>query len=369
MNPTADTQADAATDIIEVATSSRQYQVWLGRGLLGQATPLREALTGRHVLLLSNRTVAPLYLQQVLTHLDGHAVQVELLEDGESHKTWDNAGRVLGALAAMPASRDATLIALGGGVIGDLGGFAAASYMRGIRFVQIPTTLLAMVDSSVGGKTAVNLPVGKNLAGAFWQPARVLADPHTLRTLPARELRAGLAEVVKYGALGDAALFHWLQQHAADLLALQPDALQHAIAASVRHKARIVAADETEQGERALLNFGHTFGHAIEAAQHYHGLLHGEAVAVGMLLAATFSARMGLADAADTEALHMLLHTLQLPTRIPAGLDPAVLLTLMRGDKKNLSGRIRLILWQGIGQALLPQAVDEALILDVLSRH
>jgi 3-dehydroquinate synthase len=351
---------------IAVATLSRQYQVWLGRGLLDQSMPLREVCGGRQILVLSNQTVAPLYLQRVLAHLDGFAVQVELLPDGEIHKSWDNAGRVLTVLASIPASRDVTIIALGGGVIGDLAGFVAATYMRGVRFVQLPTTLLAMVDSSVGGKTAVNLPAGKNLAGAFWQPARVLIDPDVLSTLPKRELCAGLAEVLKYGAIRDRGFFDWLLEHADALLACEPAAVQHAIAVSVRHKAEVVAADETEQGERALLNFGHTFGHAIEAAQQYCGLLHGEAVAVGMLLAARMSERLGHASATDTAALHDLLLRLGLPVAVPAGLLSAQLLALMRGDKKNQSGRIRLILWNGVGQARLPEAVDEALIASVL---
>lgn len=335
--------------------------------LLAEAAPLSEVVRGRQVLLLSNTTVAPLYAQRVLDHLGARQVQTICIDDGEQHKSWATAGHVLEHLAAMPASRDCTLVALGGGVIGDLGGFVAATWMRGIAFVQVPTTLLAMVDSSVGGKTAVNLPQGKNLAGAFWQPVRVLIDPTTLGSLPTRQLRAGLAEVVKYAALGDPDFFAWLEAHVEALLALDSVAVAHAIATSVRHKAAIVARDETEQGDRALLNLGHTFGHALEAAQRYTGLLHGEAVAIGMVLAARLSACLGLATATDAERLANLLARMGLPVTRPAGLATEHLLALMRGDKKNLSGQIRLILWDGIGRARRPEAWPEARILEVLA--
>lgn len=334
--------------------------------LLAEAAPLCEVVRGRQVLLLSNTTVAPLYAQRVLAHLGAQQVQTVCIDDGEQHKTWSTAGQVLEHLAAIPASRDCTLVALGGGVIGDLGGFVAATWMRGIAFVQVPTTLLAMVDSSVGGKTAVNLPQGKNLAGAFWQPVRVLIDPTTLATLPGRQLRAGLAEVVKYAALGDPDFFSWLEAHAEALLELDGAAIHHAIATSVRHKAAIVARDETELGDRALLNLGHTFGHAIEAAQHYRGVLHGEAVAIGMVLAARLSTHLGLAAAADGQRLEALLVRLGLPVTVPAELEAGQLLALMRGDKKNVSGQIRLILWDGIGQARRPEAWPDARILEVL---
>ena len=240
--------------------------------------------------------------------------------------------------------------------------------MRGIRFVQLPTTLLAMVDSSVGGKTAVDLPQGKNLVGAFHQPAAVLIDTDTLASLPERELRAGLAEVIKYGAIFDADFFAWLEQRAEALLAGDANCLAEAIARSCRHKADVVARDETEQGDRALLNFGHTFGHAIETADGYGGLLHGEAVAVGMLLAADLSATLGLAPAADRQRLHDLLQTIGLPTRIPEGLAAADLLQHMRLDKKNLSGQIRLILWRRLGEAYIAPGIDESAILDCLIR-
>ncbi|HEX3125111.1 MAG TPA: 3-dehydroquinate synthase, partial [Rhodanobacteraceae bacterium] len=299
---------------LTVELGTRSYPIWIGTGLLDDARLWRGALRGRHVLIVSNTVVAPLYLDRVIAALGaadagdaaaaanarsgdgerrsaapGLKVSTLTLPDGEAHKTLDSAARVFAALAELKASRDATIVALGGGVIGDLSGFAAACWMRGIAFVQMPTTLLAMVDSSVGGKTAVDLPQGKNLVGAFHQPCAVVVDTGTLATLPERELRAGLGEVVKYGALGDTAFFAWLEQHADALLARDAQALAQAIAACCRQKAGIVARDETEQGERALLNFGHTFGHALETATGYGALLHGEAIAIGMLQAARLS--------------------------------------------------------------------------------
>ena len=270
-------------------------------------------------------------------------------------------------LADFGATRDACVFALGGGVVGDLAGFAAACWMRGIDVVQLPTTLLAMVDSSVGGKTAVDLPQGKNLVGAFHQPRAVIADTATLTTLPERELRAGCAEVVKYGALGDATFFGWLEDHVGALLARDARALADAIAHCCEQKAAIVARDETEQGERALLNFGHSFGHALETAGGYGALLHGEAVAIGMCLAARLSAQLGRASAADAERLANLLRRFDLPTALPAGSDAQRLLELMRLDKKNVSGRLRLVLWRGIGRAEIASDVDEAAVRSVLA--
>lgn len=353
---------------LEVALGERSYPIHIGSDSLRQATHWRAAIRGRQVLVLSNSTIAPLYLDRVLGGLDGLAHASLILEDGEQHKTFANAGRVLDTLAHLGANRDATLIALGGGVIGDLGGFAAACWMRGIDFVQMPTTLLAMVDSSVGGKTGVNLAAGKNLAGAFHQPRAVVIDISTLATLPEREFHAGLAEVVKYGAIGDAAFFAWLETHADALLARDAAALEAAIANSCRHKAGVVARDERELGERALLNFGHTFGHALEVEAGYGEILHGEAVAIGMLLAARLSSRLGHAAAADADRLQTLLQRLQLPTRIPPGLQPRRLLERMRLDKKSVSGQLRLILWRGIGQAEVVGGVAETAIEEVLAR-
>ncbi len=352
---------------INVALGERSYPIHIGSDSLRHASHWRSAIRGRHALVLSNTTVAPLYLDRVIAGLDGLEHATLILEDGEQYKTFDNVARVLDTLAGLGASRDATLIALGGGVIGDLGGFAAACWMRGIDFVQMPTTLLAMVDSSVGGKTGVNLAAGKNLVGAFHQPRAVVIDTSTLATLPEREFLAGLAEVIKYGAIGDPVFFNWLDAHVEALLTRESDALEAAIAASCRHKAGVVARDERELGERALLNFGHTFGHAIEVEAGYGEILHGEAVAIGMRLAASLSSRLGLAAAADADRLQALLTRFKLPTGIPPGLDAQRLLERMRLDKKTVSGQLRLILWRGIGRAEVVAGVAEALIEEVLA--
>lgn len=348
-----------------VELGARRYPIHIGTDLLDN-DDWPGLIHGRHVLLISDHNVAPHYLERTLARLSGKTVATFLLPPGESEKTLARFTEALGELARIKASRDATVVALGGGVVGDLSGFVAACWMRGIAFVQLPTTLLAMVDSSVGGKTAVDLPEGKNLVGAFHQPAAVIADTGVLATLPARELSAGLAEVVKYGALGDADFFAWLEAHADALLAREPQATCEAIERGCRHKAAIVARDETEQGDRALLNLGHTFGHALETADAYGGLLHGEAVAIGMVLAAQLSARLGLAPSQDGERLAALLQRFHLPTGLPQGSDPARLLDLMRLDKKNLSGRLRLILWRGLGDAFIAPDVDETAVLDCL---
>lgn len=352
---------------LQVELGARRYPIHIDRGLLDRPERIAEGVPGRHALIVTDAHVAPLYLAKVEAALAGKIARSVILPPGEQEKTLARFAELMDALAALGASRDATVIALGGGVVGDLAGFAAACWMRGVRLVQIPTTLLAMVDSSVGGKTAVDLPAGKNLVGAFHQPAAVIADTDTLRTLPERELRAGLAEVVKYGALGDADFFAWLETHAAALLARDADTLAEAIERCCAHKAAIVARDETESGERALLNFGHTFGHAIETEQGYGGLRHGEAVAVGMVLAARLSQALGLAAATDTGRLAALLERLGLPVAIPAGLAPETLLARMRLDKKNRSGRLRLILWRGIGRAEIAEGVAEDAVHAVLA--
>jgi 3-dehydroquinate synthase len=357
---------DPASQTITIALGQRSYPVWIGAGLLADHARWRAMLRGRHALVISNTTVAPLYLPRVEAGLDGLHWSSFLLDDGEAHKTFANVGRALEALGELGATRDACVIALGGGVVGDLAGFSAACWMRGIDFIQMPTTLLAMVDSSVGGKTGVNLPVGKNLAGAFHQPRAVLADIDTLATLPDREYRAGLAEVIKGAAIGDEPFFAWLEQHAAALAARDPVFVMEAIARKVRYKAGVVERDETEQGERALLNFGHTFGHALETAGHYTALLHGEGVAVGMLLAARLSERLGMSEPAATGRLQRLLETLGLPVAIPPGMDAQQLLALMRLDKKNTAGTLRLILWRGVGRAEIVGGVNEADVLAVL---
>ena len=355
-----------AIETITVALGQRSYPVWIGTGLLQDHARWRAVLRGRHALVISNSTVAPLYLERVTTGLEGLHWSSFLLDDGEAHKTFANVGRALDALGQLGATRDACVIALGGGVVGDLAGFTAACWMRGIDFIQMPTTLLAMVDSSVGGKTGVNLPVGKNLAGAFHQPRAVIADLDTLTTLPLREYRAGLAEVVKGAAIGDEPFFTWLEQHADALAARDPDTVLEAIARKVRYKAGVVARDETEQGERALLNLGHTFGHALETAGGYTTLLHGEGVSIGMLLAAQLSERLGMSAGTDTARLWRLLEKLGLPTSIPPGMNAQQVLELMRLDKKNTAGSLRLILWRGIGHAEILAGVAEANVLAVL---
>ncbi|MCP1583197.1 3-dehydroquinate synthase [Pseudoxanthomonas mexicana] len=352
------------------------YTIAIGPGLLGDGAALARHIRGRHALLVSDSVVAPLYAGTVREAL--HTARTDLaigtfiLPAGEESKTLEHFGHAIEALATLGATRDACVVALGGGVVGDLAGFAAACWMRGVDCVQVPTTLLSMVDSSVGGKTAVDIPQGKNLVGAFHPPRAVFADTDALATLPARELRAGLAEVIKYGAIRDARFFQWLEQERQALLAMDGEALALAIAASCEHKAEIVARDPLEKGERALLNFGHTFGHAIETEQGYGGLgndnlNHGEAVAVGMVLAARLSADLGLAPAADADRLETTLRDYGLPTRIPAGLAPESLLARMRLDKKNLAGRLRLVLWRGLGRAEVVPDVDESRVLAVLS--
>ena len=352
------------------------YRIEIGPDLLHDGDRLAAHARGRHVLLVSDSNVAPLYAAAVAGALrqarPALSVATHVMPAGEAHKTLASFGQVIDALAALGASRDATVYALGGGVVGDLAGFAAACWMRGIDCVQLPTTLLSMVDSSVGGKTAVDIPQGKNLVGAFHPPRAVIADTGALRTLPPRELRAGLAEVVKYGALGDPLFFEWLERERAPLLAGDDRALAEAIARSCGHKAAIVERDPLERGERALLNLGHTFGHAIEAEQGYAGadrdaLNHGEAVAVGMVLAARLSAMLGMAPESDTERLRSLLRAYGLPVDVPPGLAPAELLGRMRLDKKNLAGRLRLVLWRGIGKAEVVPDVDEARVLEVLA--
>ena len=347
------------------------YPIHIGSGLLDDGALLAQPLRGRHALLVSDANVAPLYADRVeaalraarpALHIARHVIAA-----GEAEKTLANFAGAIDALATLGATRDACVYALGGGVVGDLAGFAAACWMRDIDIVQLPTTLLSMVDSSVGGKTAVDIPQGKNLVGAFHVPRAVLADTASLRTLPPRELRAGLAEVIKYGAIVDADFLNWLDAHCAALLAGDAAALAQAIARSCAHKAAITARDPLEHGERALLNFGHTFGHAIEAEQGYaDGLNHGEAVAVGMLLAARLSAALGLASWADAEALRALLLRFGLPVDVPAGLAPEALLARMRLDKKVQASGLRFILWNGPGAARIVADVDEAAVLAVL---
>ncbi|WP_407910075.1 3-dehydroquinate synthase [Lysobacter claricitrinus] len=346
----------------------------IGAGLLTEGSALAAAIRGRHVLIVTDANVARLHLpvlDATVRRIRPDArIATLVLPPGESEKTIGRWQEAIDALAKLGATRDATVVALGGGVIGDLAGFAAACWMRGIDVVQVPTTLLAMVDSSVGGKTAVDLPAGKNLVGAFHPPSAVIADTATLATLPPRELRAGLAEVVKYGAIFDAGFLAWLEARVDALIAGDVAVTAEAVERSCRYKAEVVARDPFERGDRALLNFGHTFGHAIETEQGYAGavggLVHGEAVAVGMVLAARLSAALGRAPVADAERLERLLSSLGLPTRIPVGLTPSALLDRMRLDKKADAAGLRFILWDGAGQGRIVRDVPDAAVLDVL---
>jgi 3-dehydroquinate synthase len=353
---------------LEVKLADRSYPILIGADLLRSTQVLDKHIPGRDAVLISNTIVAPLYADRLKAALHGRRIIDIILPDGEQHKTLGSASRVFDVLIANRIGRDAVILALGGGVIGDLAGFAAACYQRGIEFVQIPTTLLAHVDSSVGGKTAVNHPGGKNMIGAFHQPRAVIADTELLKTLPDRELRAGLAEVIKYGLICDANFFAWIEANIDALLARSPEALGKAIYRSCHIKADIVGRDEREQGERALLNLGHTFGHAIESATGYTQWLHGEAVATGLLMAADMSARMGTLDASIVERLRRLLLRAGLPVEAPRiGAERAF--DYMRVDKKVQAGRVRLILLEGLGKAVVSGSYPDPALHATLAAH
>ncbi|QTF92315.1 3-dehydroquinate synthase [Halomonas sp. BM-2019] len=339
---------------LEVALGSRSYPIQIGPGLLGEPGALAPYLAGSQVMIVTNAVVAPLYLERCRAALPASAEVRELvLPDGEATKTLESVSRIWDALLEAGFNRRCTLVALGGGVIGDMVGFAAACYQRGVAFIQVPTTLLAQVDSSVGGKTGVNHPLGKNMIGAFWQPRAVLIDTDTLATLPPRELSAGLAEVIKYGLIRDADFLAWLEEALPALRALDAAALARAIERSCALKAEIVAEDETEQGVRALLNLGHTFGHAIEAHQGYGRWLHGEAVGTGMLMAVELSARLGWLSEAEVARTRAILEAAALPLAAPADMAVEDFLVRMRLDKKNIDSRLRLILLRALGDACL----------------
>jgi 3-dehydroquinate synthase len=354
---------------LTVDLGERSYPINIGAGLLGKAELWRRHIPGRQVLVVTNQTIAPLYLEQVLMGLDGLETAEVILPDGEQHKNLATLEGIFDVLLARRFDRRCTLIALGGGVVGDMTGFAAACYQRGVNYIQIPTTLLAQVDSSVGGKTAVNHPRGKNMIGAFHQPRCVLADTDTLDTLPDREFSAGLAEVIKYGLIRDADFLAWLEANLDELLAREPRALAHAIARSCRNKADIVIADEHEGGMRALLNLGHTFGHAIETGLGYGEWLHGEAVAAGMVLAAELSARLGWLDEAAVARVRALLLRARLPVVPPPSLSSDDFLALMAVDKKVQDGRLRLILLKALGQAVIADRIETAQIVATLDHH
>jgi len=348
---------------LTVDVGHARYPITIGSGLLSARELLDAQIPGPDLMIVTNTTVARLYLATLRSTLGERNIAECILPDGEQHKTLQTAGWVFDALVGKILNRDATVLALGGGVVGDIAGFVAACYQRGIGYVQIPTTLLAQVDSSVGGKTGVNHSGGKNLIGAFYQPLAVVADTDTLATLPDRELRAGIAEVIKYGCVWDPLLFDWLDLHIGELLARDTDALTYAIARSCEIKATVVGRDEREHSLRAILNFGHTFGHAIEAATGYDTYLHGEAVALGMLIASEFSCKLGLLDVAMKDRVHDVLRRAGLPTEAPK-IGAARALELMRMDKKVLAGKVRLVLLEKLGRAVVtatyPQGTLEA---------
>ncbi|MDP3777697.1 3-dehydroquinate synthase [Methylotenera sp.] len=353
---------------LKVELANRSYPIHIGRGLVSNADLILPHLKRKHVAIVTNTTVAPLYLEQLSASLQAAGVSVIsiILPDGEAYKNSETLNLIYDALLQNRCERSTTLIALGGGVIGDLTGYAAATYLRGVPFIQIPTTLLSQVDSSVGGKTGINHPLGKNMIGAFYQPQLVLADIDTLQTLPSREFSAGMAEVVKYGLIRDPDFFDWLEMHIDQLMALDESSIGEAIYRSCQNKADVVARDEHETGERALLNLGHTFGHAIENAMGYGVWLHGEAVAAGTMMAADLSERMGWLKPEDVKRIYALLTAANLPLEAPK-LGMEKYLDLMQLDKKVADGKIRLVLQQGIGKSVITSDYDEKKLKETLS--
>lgn len=351
---------------LNVDLGERAYPIHIGSGLLHSDLPA-SVIRGRQVLVVTNDRIASLYLKMVLAKLSDFEVATVILPDGENHKQIDTLDLIFSEALKRRFSRNATMIALGGGVVGDMVGFAAATYQRGIDFVQIPTTLLSQVDSSVGGKTGVNHRFGKNMIGAFHQPGAVLIDTDVLGTLPANEMSAGMAEVIKYGLLGDETFLTWIEDHLDALMSKQSDAISKAIEHSCQMKAEIVARDEREGGVRALLNLGHTFGHAIEAHLGYGGWLHGEAVGAGMVLAARVSSAMGTLVESDVQRVLSICQRANLPTEPPKGMATDDFFRHMAVDKKNIDGRLRLVLMRALGTAYLEDNVPMALLDDVLT--
>jgi 3-dehydroquinate synthase len=355
-------------DTLTVELGTRSYPIYIGQNLLQERNMLTPHIQGDAVMLVSNETVAPLYMEKLLSSLELLRRDEVILPDGEQYKTLDTLNTLYTALLRGKHDRRTTLIALGGGVVGDITGFAAASYQRGVNLIQIPTTLLAQVDSSVGGKTGVNHPLGKNMIGAFYQPRCVIIDTATLHTLDDRELSAGLAEVIKYGVIGDRPFFEWLEAHIGDLLKRDPAALLFAIRRSCENKAAVVAADEREQsGRRALLNLGHTFGHAIETGIGYGVWLHGEAVSCGMVMAAELSHLMGWISDADVARIRHLLVKARLPVNPPPQLSGERFLDLMAVDKKVIGGRLRLVLLRALGEATVTSDFDHSALKATLN--
>ncbi|OQW76927.1 MAG: 3-dehydroquinate synthase [Proteobacteria bacterium ST_bin11] len=355
---------------LQVALNNdRSYPIYIGAGLLAQPTLLTKHIRSKQVLIVTNETIAPLYLSKLQSALSGYQVETVILPDGEQYKTLEYLEKIFDQLLAKKFSRNATLIALGGGVIGDMGGFAAACYQRGIAFIQIPTTLLAQVDSSVGGKTGVNHALGKNMIGSFYQPQCVIADADVLDTLDDRQLSAGLAEVIKYGLIRDLAFLEWLEANMPKLLARDKDALAYAIERSCINKAEVVGEDEFESGVRATLNLGHTFGHAIETGSGYGHYLHGEAVAIGTCFAADLSRRLGWLNDADVKRIIAVFQAANLPVTPPTEMTTEQYVDLMAVDKKNVDGKIRVILLEAVGKASLPVNVDLAQLQATLNSY
>jgi len=353
-------------NLLNVDLGERSYPIMIGCSLRNSADFMAPYIRGDQVLVVSNETIAPLYLERLLANIDARSVDSVVLPDGEQHKTLGTLDTIFDALLEHRHDRSTTLIALGGGVVGDITGFAAACYQRGVNFIQIPTTLLAQVDSSVGGKTAVNHPLGKNMIGAFHQPQCVLIDIATLHTLPEREYRAGLAEVIKYGLITDLDFLIWLEEHMPRLLAREDEAVLYAVEHSCRLKAYVVSEDERESGLRAILNLGHTFGHAIETHEGYGEWLHGEAVAAGMCMAADLSMRLGWISDVDRERVVSLMKQAGLPT-VPPEITAEQFLALMAVDKKALGGQVRLVLLEELGKAVITAEYGSDLLLATLS--
>ena len=353
---------------IRVALGERSYAIEVGTGLIDDPARYAQHLAGRRAALVTSSVIAPIFLDRVAKALRSAGAEVVevILPDGEEYKTWPTLNLVFDALLAAHCDRQTTIVALGGGVVGDLAGFAAAIYQRGVPFIQVPTTLLAQVDSSVGGKTAINHPLGKNMVGAFHQPKAVIADVATLETLPMRELRAGLAEVIKHGVIRDPEFFTWIEANIERLIARDAEALMHAVVRSCQIKAEVVGADERESGVRAILNFGHTFGHAIESGLGYGQWVHGEAVAAGMVMAADLSARAGMLSKAESERIRSLIARAGLPVAGPPSLAPDRYLDLMAIDKKASRGKIRFILLERPGFAVLRGDLPEMMIRETL---
>jgi 3-dehydroquinate synthase len=356
---------------VQIELAERSYGIVIGTNLFDSPTSYAGLPPAASVLVVTNQTVAPLYLERLKSALAGQYRQIHsvILPDGEVYKTWASLNLIFDGLLEHGCDRKTVLFALGGGVVGDMTGFAAAAYMRGVPFVQIPTTLLAQVDSSVGGKTAINHPLGKNMIGAFYQPLRVICDLGTLNTLPERELSAGLAEIIKYGPIADMGFFDWIEDHLHELLSRDPAALAYAVRRSCEIKAHVVGVDERESGLRAILNFGHTFGHAIEAGMGYGQWLHGEAVGCGMVMAARLSQKLGLVDAAFVQRLIKLVQKAGLPVVAPvlhAQANSERYLTLMRVDKKSEGGQIKFVLVDGPGRATM-QGAPDAMVAEVIA--